>query len=78
MKLELHSKLEFHKLELLKSSRSLIISQIVINPYIFSQTMVFGHFGLKFLVDSIASRGCLVKWKEFRGNHKLDWVKLHI
>ena len=38
-------KLEFHKFKFLKSGRSLIISQTVVDPYIFCQTIVFDHFG---------------------------------
>ena len=49
VKLELHGKLEFHNLEFKKSSKSLIISQIVVDPYIFFQTRVLGHFGRKYV-----------------------------
>ena len=38
-------KLKFHgKLEFKKCDRFSIISQIVVDPYIFCQTMVLGHF----------------------------------
>ena len=45
MKLELYGKFEFHKLVFKKCGRFLIISQIMVDPYIFSQTMVLDHFG---------------------------------
>ena len=38
-------KLELQKFKFLKSGRSLIILQTVIDPYIFCQTIVFDHFG---------------------------------
>ena len=39
---------------------------------------VLCHFCLEFRVDSIASHGYLVKWKEFKGDYRLDWVRLQI
>ena len=45
VKLELHGKLEFHKLKFKKNGRFLIISQTVIDPYIFCQRVVLGQNG---------------------------------
>ena len=38
-------KLEFYKLEFQKSGMSIYISKTVVDPYVFCQIVVFGHFG---------------------------------
>ena len=44
LKLELHCKLEFYKLEFQKSDIFIYISKMVVYFYIFCQIVVFGHF----------------------------------
>ena len=46
LKLKLHCKLKFHKLEFQKSNTFTYIFKTMVNPCIFCQIMVFGHFGL--------------------------------
>ena len=43
--LEYYGKFNFHKIEFQKSNRLLKISQTVVDSYIFSLTVVYGHFG---------------------------------
>ena len=42
VKLELYGKLKFKK-----NDKSLIVSQILVDSYIFCQTIILAHFGLK-------------------------------
>jgi len=57
MELKLHSKLEFHKLEFLKSSRFLIILQTMINLYIFFQTVYLAIFASNSVLTQLPHMG---------------------
>ena len=45
---KLHGKLKFHKLEFQKGGRLLNISQTVVDPYIFSQIVVYAILAIFF------------------------------
>ena len=69
--LELHGRFEFHKLEFQKGGRLLNISQTVVDPYIFSQIVVYAILATFFYYNTLkilktSQGGCLEeKCREF-------------